>query len=333
MDTFMESSWYFARYTDAHKQEAPFDPEALHYWMPVDQYIGGIEHAILHLLYARFFTKALRDLGYFSIDEPFSHLLTQGMVLKDGAKMSKSKGNIVDPGDMLKRFGADTTRLFTLFAAPPERDLDWNDQGVEGAHRFLHRLYRLGEELRPHLSPVKPCLRMPGARLSPMARKLRRREHQTLLKMGRDLEELFQFNTAVAAVMELVNEINALKAELLEDPEGCRVLSSAWASVLVFLYPMTPHVCEELWEKSGYAEELFDMPWPEHDPEALQQDEVLIVVQINGKLRGKFSAPADAGAEQLKQMAMELDNVQKHLQGKSIAKMVAVPGKLVNIVL
>jgi leucyl-tRNA synthetase len=334
MDTFMESSWYFARYTDAHIHTAPFSPEALHYWMPVDQYIGGIEHAILHLLYARFFTKALRDLGYFSIDEPFSHLLTQGMVLKDGAKMSKSKGNIVDPGEMLARFGADTTRLFTLFAAPPERDLDWNDQGVEGAHRFLHRLFRLGEDIIPSLLPsAQPCQRLDGSELSATARRLRRKEHQTLLKITRDIEELFQFNTAVAAVMELVNEINALKAELLNDPRGQEVLSSAWASVLIFLYPMTPHICEELWERTGFTTELFAMSWPEHDPAALTQDEVLVVVQVNGKLRGKLAAPPDADQEQLKQMAMEIDNVRKHIQGKPIKKMVAVPGKLVNIVL
>jgi leucyl-tRNA synthetase len=334
MDTFMESSWYLARYTDAHIHTAPFSPEALHYWMPVDQYIGGIEHAILHLLYARFFTKALRDLGYFSIDEPFSHLLTQGMVLKDGAKMSKSKGNIVDPGEMLARFGADTTRLFTLFAAPPERDLDWNDQGVEGAHRFLHRLFRLGEDIIPSLLPsAQPCQRLDGSELSATARRLRRKEHQTLLKITRDIEELFQFNTAVAAVMELVNEINALKAELLNDPRGQEVLSSAWASVLIFLYPMTPHICEELWERTGFTTELFAMSWPEHDPAALTQDEVLVVVQVNGKLRGKLAAPPDADQEQLKQMAMEIDNVRKHIQGKPIKKMVAVPGKLVNIVL
>ncbi|MFW6054389.1 MAG: leucine--tRNA ligase [Thermodesulfobacteriota bacterium] len=332
MDTFMESSWYFARYTDPHIESSPFNTGALEYWMPVDQYIGGIEHAILHLLYARFFTKALRDLGYFCMDEPFSHLLTQGMVLKDGAKMSKSKGNIVDPGDMLKRFGADTTRLFTLFAAPPEKDLDWNEQGVEGAHRFLHRLFRLGEELIPHIPAVMPCLKLDNSELFAKARDLRRKEHQTLIKITRDLEESFQFNTAVAAVMELVNEINSLKLDLLDHAKGRQTLASAWASVLVFLYPMTPHICEELWKKTGYPIELSAISWPEADPLALEQEEVLVVVQVNGKLRGKLFAPKNIDQEELKNLAMENENVQKHIQEKDIKKVVAVPGKLVNIV-
>lgn len=303
MDTFMESSWYFARYTDPNIDNRPFNSTSLEYWMPVDQYIGGIEHAILHLLYARFFTKALRDLGYFAVDEPFSHLLTQGMVLKDGAKMSKSKGNIVDPGEMLHRFGADTTRLFTLFAAPPERDLDWNDQGVEGANRFLHRLFRLGQELIPKIEPVQPCLKLDSQQLPPQARDVRRKEHKTLIKISKYLEETFQFNTAVAAVMELINQINSLKQELLDDQKGREALASAWASVLVFLYPMTPHLCEELWEKTGYQTELSAMSWPVPDPRALEQEEVLVVVQVNGKLRGKLSASRDIDQEQLKQLA------------------------------
>jgi len=333
MDTFVESSWYFARYTRAREHSAPFDRRALDYWLPVDQYIGGIEHAVLHLLYARFFTKALRDLGYMGIDEPFGQLLTQGMVLKDGAKMSKSKGNIVDPGDMLQRFGADTTRLFTLFASPPEKDLDWNDQGVEGAHRFLHRMWRLGEELRDKLRPVGACAGMDGMELSRAARDLRRKEHSTMHRITRDIEDRFQFNTAIASVMELVNEISSRRDDLGSAEGDLAALSSAWSTVLMGLYPMTPHICEELWSRMGYASHLAQARWPEYDPEALKQDEVLIVVQVNGKLRGRVSVPPDAEEDQIRQAALDQENVKRHLEGQEIKKVVVVPGKLVNVVL
>jgi leucyl-tRNA synthetase len=332
MDTFVESSWYFARYTSAKVDSAPFDPQELSYWMPVDQYIGGIEHAILHLLYARFFTKALRDLGYLDQDEPFAHLLTQGMVLKDGAKMSKSKGNIVDPNEMLARFGADTTRLFTLFASPPEKDLDWNDQGVEGAHRFLHRLWRLYEQLAPVVSPLGPCALLDNAELTKADRDLRRKEHETLLKISRDLEEEFQFNTCIAAVMELINAISAVHEDLSHVVSGRRVLSSAWSTALICLYPMVPHICEELWELTGYEQCLAAWSWPEHDPEALHKEEMLIVVQVNGKLRGKISVPSGAEQEEIKSLALDNDNVKKHLVDKEVKKVVVVPEKLVNVV-
>ena len=333
MDTFVESSWYFARYTDATLDAAPFDKEALNYWMPVDQYIGGIEHAILHLLYARFFTKALRDLGYMDVDEPFAQLLTQGMVLKDGAKMSKSKGNIVDPNEMLERFGADTTRLFTLFASPPEKDLDWNDQGVEGAHRFLHRLWRLGLELGDLLRPIGPCAPLDSGDLSQPAKELRRKEHMSVQKISRDMEERFQFNTAIASVMELVNEISAKREELTSSPGDLQALSSAWSSALITLYPMTPHICEDLWERTGYESHLAQASWPEYDPEALKQEELLIVVQVNGKLRGKVSVPAEADDETVKEKALSHPNVQRHLNQAEIKKVVHIPGKLVNVVL
>ncbi|MFO7803687.1 MAG: leucine--tRNA ligase [Desulfovermiculus sp.] len=332
MDTFVESSWYFARYTSAKLDSAPFDPRELSYWMPVDQYIGGIEHAILHLLYARFFTKALRDLGYLEHGEPFAHLLTQGMVLKDGAKMSKSKGNIVDPNDMLARFGADTTRLFTLFASPPEKDLDWNDQGVEGAHRFLHRLCRVQEQLAPILSPVGPCARLTGQELNKPDRDLRRKEHETLLKVSRDLEEEFQFNTCIAAVMELINTLSAAQEELAQTDSGRQVLSSAWSTALICLSPMIPHICEELWELIGYRQCLAMRSWPEHDPEALHKEEILIVVQVNGKLRGKIQVPSGATQEEIKNVALSNENVQKHLDNKEVQKVVVVPEKLVNVV-
>ncbi|MFW5970795.1 MAG: leucine--tRNA ligase [Desulfovermiculus sp.] len=332
MDTFVESSWYFARYTSAKVDTAPFDPSELSYWMPVDQYIGGIEHAILHLLYARFFTKALRDLGYLEHNEPFAHLLTQGMVLKDGAKMSKSKGNIVDPNEMLARFGADTTRLFTLFASPPEKDLDWNDQGVEGAHRFLHRLWRLYEQLAPVLLPIGPCAVLNSEELSKADRDLRRKEHETLLKVSRDLEQEFQFNTCIAAVMELINALSAVQADLVQTASGSKVVSSAWSTILVCLYPMVPHVCEELWELTGYDTYLALWSWPEHDPDALHKEEMLIVVQVNGKLRGKISVPSNAEQEEIKTLALGNEKVKKYVQGKEVKKVVVVPQKLVNVV-
>lgn len=333
MDTFVESSWYFARYTDAKVQDAPFNPRALEYWLPVDQYIGGIEHAVLHLLYARFFTKALRDLGYMDLDEPFSQLLTQGMVLKDGAKMSKSKGNIVDPGDMLQRYGADTTRLFTLFASPPEKDLDWNDQGVEGANRFLHRLWRLGMDLEEHLIPVGACAAMDTSQLSRVALDLRRKEHAAVQKISRDMEERFQFNTAIASLMELVNEISSQREDLLQTESDKKALSSAWSTVLLCLNPMIPHISEELWSRAGYSQHLALADWPEYEPGALEQEEVLMVVQVNGKLRGKISVSTDASEEEIREAALAQENVQRYVQGKSISKVVVVPGKLVNVVL
>ncbi len=331
-DTFVESSWYFARYCSPRSADKPFDEKALKYWMPVDQYIGGIEHAILHLLYARFFTKVLRDMGYPMPDEPFSALLTQGMVLKDGAKMSKSKGNIVMPGEMVDRFGADTTRLFILFAAPPERDLDWTDTGVEGSHRFINRLWRLVEEILPDIAPSKACAPFDPATLSPRAKDLRRKEHETVQRVTRDLEPPFQFNTAISAVMELVNELYLVKDELRETDLGKAALSSAVATVLTVLSPVAPHACEELWRIIGNKDLVCAEPWPAWDEAALARDEVTVVVQVNGKLRGKLTVPADASEEAVRQAALGDENVIRHMDGKTVRKVVVVPGKLVNIV-
>ncbi|MCM0756616.1 leucine--tRNA ligase [Desulfovibrio aminophilus] len=331
MDTFVESSWYFLRYTSARLDTAPFDPAALKYWAPVDQYIGGIEHAILHLLYARFFTKILRDEGYPVSDEPFANLLTQGMVLKDGAKMSKSKGNVVDPNAMIGRYGADATRLFILFASPPEKDLEWSDAGIEGAYRFLGRIWRLVEELEGALVAVKPCALVEGE-LSPRAKELRRKEHDTARRVTRDIENAFQFNTAVAALMELVNELYAAKDELRTLPEGPRVLSSAVATTLALLSPVAPHLCEELWQVLGHSTHLSEEPWPVHDEAALARDEVEVVVQVNGKVRGRTKLATDASEEEVRAAALGLENVAKHLEGKEIAKIVLIPGKLVSIV-
>ncbi len=334
MDTFVESSWYFARYTDAHKADAPFNMDALRYWMSVDQYIGGVEHAILHLLYARFFTKVLRDLGYLpdTIDEPFTNLLTQGMVLKDGSKMSKSKGNIVDPTEMIAKYGADTVRLFCLFAAPPERDFDWSDAGIEGSHRFLNRVWRLFSEEKDHLSAVKACSSTSEQADTPLAREVRLKEHATVKKAGEDIGNRYQFNTAIAAVMELVNTLYLAREELSQSENGRAVLSSAVATVLTLLSPMTPHLCEELWQIIGHASPIGEEAWPAWSPDALKRDMLTIVIQINGKLRGKMEIPASADKQTVEQTALAEPNIARHLQGLTVRKIVVIPGKLVNVV-
>ena len=332
MDTFVESSWYFARYADPRNENAPFDKKASKYWLPVDQYIGGIEHAILHLLYSRFFVKALRDIGYLEIDEPFSNLLTQGMVLKDGAKMSKSKGNVVDPDEMISKFGADTVRLFCLFASPPEKDLEWSDSAIEGASRFLNRLWRLTMELLPELKPVGPCKVLDQLSLNHAEKSLRTKEHETIMKITRDMIDKFQFNTAIAGAMELVNAIYHSKDELKDSFNGQEVLSSAISSVLTVLSPITPHVCEELWAMLGYDYPLSQSSWPQYDSLALQRDEVLVVIQVNGKLRSKISVPADISREKLGQSALKDEKALKHIQNKEIIKTIIIPQKLVNIV-
>jgi leucyl-tRNA synthetase len=336
MDTFMESSWYFLRYASARNDDAPFDTEALKYWSPVDQYIGGIEHAILHLLYSRFFVKVLRDLGYLSHAEPFKNLLTQGMVLKDGSKMSKSKGNVVDPNAMIGKYGADATRLFILFASPPEKDLEWSDAGIEGAFRFLNRVWRLAEDLSDagQLKPVGPAAPLAelGGELCAPAKDLRRKEHDTVRKVSRDMENKFQFNTVIAALMELVNEMYAQKDALKETPGGGLALSSALSTVLALLSPVAPHICEELWTHMGHTAPLAELAWPGYDESALAKDEIELVVQVNGKVRGRLMVPAGADQENVRQVAMNHENVLKHLEGKQIRKVVVVPGKLVNVV-
>jgi leucyl-tRNA synthetase len=335
MDTFMESSWYFLRYTCAREDTRPFDPEALEYFSPVDQYIGGIEHAILHLLYSRFFVKALRDLGYCKHAEPFANLLTQGMVIKDGAKMSKSKGNVVDPDLMISRYGADTVRLFILFAAPPEKDLEWSDSGIDGSARFLSRLWRLvTEELAGKLRTAKPCLAFSAEELaafSPSQKELRRREHATVDKAARDIENRFQFNTAIAAVMEMVNYLYAHLDTLAQGPHATKALSSAVSSILAVLSPMAPHICEELWQQLGHKTRLAVEPWPQIDPAALATDEVTVVVQVNGKLRGKLTVAAGTADADLQKAALAEATVAKYIEGKTVKKVVVVKDKLVSI--
>ncbi len=327
MDTFVQSSWYFLRYCSPDFAAGPLDKERTEYWMSVDQYIGGIEHAVLHLLYARFFTKVLRDLGYVEIDEPFINLLTQGMVIKDGAKMSKSKGNVVDPDLLINKYGADTARLFSLFAAPPERDLEWNDQGVEGCFRFLNRVWKLVFDILPLLQS--------GATLDPEklgdeGKALRRNVHKTIRKVTEDIEERFHFNTAIAAVMELVNTIQAV--ELKKDPTIAPVLQEAMESIIRLLAPFVPHFAEEVWAGLGHAGGIDKAGWPAYDPAATVDEELLVVVQVNGKLRGKVTAPAAADEAMVKETALADSKVLPFLEGKTVRKVIYVPGKLVNIV-
>jgi leucyl-tRNA synthetase len=327
MDTFVESSWYFARYCSPRDDRAPFDRAEAEYWLApggVDRYIGGIEHAVLHLLYARFFTKVLRDLGFLPLDEPFRDLLTQGMVIKDGAKMSKSKGNVVDPDYLVERYGADTVRLFCLFASPPERDLEWSDQGVEGMSRFLHRLWRLVETVAPRLAP--PGAPLPAA-LPPADRDLHRLTHRTIARVTEDVAERLHFNTAIAAVMELVTGVT--DASSGADPA---VLREAIDTTLRLLAPFVPHVASELWERSGHPAPLDAERWPTADATALAREVVEIPVQVNGRLRGRVTVPADAGDAEVVAAALADPQVQAHVGGRPLRKQVVVPRRMVNLV-
>ena len=329
MDTFVESSWYFARYTCPHCETAPLDRERAAAWLPVDQYIGGVEHAILHLLYSRFFTRVLRDLGWLSVDEPFTNLLTQGMVLKDGAKMSKSKGNVVDPDAMIKRFGADTVRLFILFAAPPERDLEWNDKGVEGAHRFLNRLWNF---VNGDLERLRSAGPIPEG-LSDQLRELRRRTHGTIKKVTEEIEERLHFNTAISAIMELFNQVQAVRGRAEEGEPGLwPVLREAVENIVLLLSPMAPHIAEELWSRLGHRGLVAQAPWPQADQEVARAREMTVVVQVNGKVRSQLRLPQDASQEEVEAAALADSKVQRHLQGKEVKRVIYVPGRLVNVV-
>ncbi|MCL5406259.1 MAG: leucine--tRNA ligase [Deltaproteobacteria bacterium] len=330
MDTFVESSWYFARYTCPDLDNGALDKERVKYWMPVDQYIGGIEHAVLHLLYSRFFVKVLRDIGYLEVDEPFKNLLTQGMVIKDGFKMSKSKGNVVDPDDMIQTYGADTVRLFCLFAAPPEKDLDWSDQGVEGSFRFLSRLWRLVSD---NIEAMKSAAVCEGGNLSADLAALRRKTHQTIKKVTEDIRERFHFNTAIAAVMELVNQIYQVFENCKDDPMLWPVVREALEAVIVVSSPMVPHICEELWQALGHEKLLLDTPWPKWDDRALKAEEILIVVQVNGKLRSRISVPADATDKEIEEISLADPRVREFIGDKPLRKVVVVPKKLINIVI
>jgi len=325
MDTFLDSSWYFLRYTDARNDKAAFDPKKAEYWMPVDQYIGGVEHAILHLMYSRFFTMVLHDLGLVKQDEPFTNLLTQGMVLKDGSKMSKSVGNVVSPEEIIEKYGADTARLFILFAAPPEKELEWSDTGVEGSYRFLNRVYRLVYELAEETKGI-PCVYTATTKDD---KQLAYILNNTVKRVSDDIGNRFNFNTAISALMELVNEIYRYKE--LEDV-NMGLLRDATEKLVLMLSPFAPHICEEMWEGLGKDTSVYFETWPTFDENALVKDSIEIVVQINGKVKEKLDVANGLSKEEFEKVCMDNDKVKALIAGKEIVKVVAVPGKLFNIV-
>jgi leucyl-tRNA synthetase len=329
MDTFVDSSWYFYRYADAHNVNAPFDSSKVAYWFPVDQYIGGITHAILHLLYSRFWCKVMRDLGLITHNEPAARLFTQGMVQKGGVAMSKSKGNVVGAEDMAEKYGADTGRLYTLFAAPPEKDLEWSEESIEGSWRFLNRVYRLVERHSVRLRTVKSGAGDLAGVQEP-ERNLLRKTHQTLGRVTSDFENRWHFNSAIALIMELVNEIYA--QEPLEINVRPGAMKEILEIVILMLAPMVPHLAEELWEMLGHPGGLWQEKWPDHDPKLAKETEVEVVVQVNGRVRGKFLAPAGLREEDLVERATIEQSVVAHLSGKRIVKKIVVPDKLVNLV-
>ena len=324
MDTFLDSSWYFLRYCDPKNAEAPFSKEKVDYWMNVDQYIGGVEHAILHLMYARFFQMALYDLGLVSTEEPFKNLLTQGMVIKDGAKMSKSLGNVVSPAEIIDKYGADTARLFILFAAPPERELDWSDKGVEGSFRFINRVYRMVYDFSQNYSEVPESYEISGDADKNMAYWL----NYAIKKVSDDIGERFNFNTAISTIMELVNEMYRYK----EGTVNPGLFGAAIKDLIIMLAPFVPHVTEEMWEHLGYEGSVHDQSWPEYDEKALVKDTVEIVVQVNGKIKEKLDIAGGLSREEMEKTAMENEKVKGLIEGKNVVKVIAVPGKLINIV-
>jgi leucyl-tRNA synthetase len=330
MDTLFDSSWYYFRYTSAHEEKLPFDPQSADYWLPVDLYIGGVEHAILHLIYARFFCKFFRDFGLTAVEEPFPRLLAQGMVVKDGAKMSKSKGNVVDPDDMIEKYGADSLRLFILFASPPEKEFIWTDEGVEGCFRFLNRLWTVVEE---NLDVFSDKASSPKEKMTEEARKLRVKMHQTIKKVSEDIEKRYHLNTAISSLMEFYNQIKKDKDILRQSQEGRAVLMESLESVILLLAPFAPHLCEELWEKTGHKTFLFRTSWPSFDSKLASEGRVTVVVQVNGKLRDKFEAERDSAEDEIKKQALGLDRIKSIMGDKEPKKIIYIQNKLVNIVI
>jgi leucyl-tRNA synthetase len=351
MDTFVDSSWYFLRFCDPHNDELPFDPKKVAYWGPVDFYSGGIEHAILHLIYSRFFTRVFRDIGMTSLDEPFSRLLTQGMVLESGQVMSKSKGNVVDPDDMIQKYGADALRLYVMFVAPPEKEIEWTDAGLEGSWRFLARVWRIVDQLSETIGGEG----IPGPssqELNDDERALRRKTHETVRRVTQDLDPRVHLNTAVSGLMELVNELYAFcnktrclvigrgaeeeaSVGVIERSGTVAVLKEAIEALVLMLSPFAPHMAEELWEKLGHAGGIVGAGWPAFDPEVARAAEVTVPVQVNGKLRARLTVPADTAEEQLREIALADPQVKKYAEGKTV-KTVVVAGspaaRLVSIV-
>jgi leucyl-tRNA synthetase len=344
MDTFVDSSWYFLRFTDPGNDEQPFDPAAAAYWMPVDFYSGGVEHAILHLLYSRFFTRVLRDVGLVNFDEPFKRLLTQGMVLKNGAVMSKSKGNVVDPDDMLTKYGADALRLYVMFVAPPEKEVEWSDAGLEGSFRFLVRVWRLVDHWAETVGGdgVPKC----SNDCTESERALRRKTHDTIRRVTVDIEDRMHLNTAVSSMRELVNELYAFSdgtahgapsraespAGRMEGTQTIAVIREALDALVLMLSPFAPHTAEELWQMLGHADGLTRASWPAYDPEIAKADEVVVPVQINGKVRARLTLPASLTDDELRERALADDAVRNHTAGKTVRKVVVAKGPLVSVV-
>jgi leucyl-tRNA synthetase len=327
-DTFFESSWYYARFASFDSENSMLDDRAK-YWLPVDQYIGGIEHAVLHLLYSRFFFRCLRDLGIVEGDEPFKNLLCQGMVLKDGSKMSKSKGNTVDPADLIQKYGADTVRLFVMFAAPPDQSLEWSDQGVQGAYRFINRIWKL---VHAHINAEIPDTTEIESE-DPEIKKLRLKTHQVLKKVKDDYLRRHSFNTAIAAIMELSNNIpnEFLLADAAADKR--KAADEAIKAIILMLSPITPHLSQHLWWQLNQDSLIVDAQWPEAKEEMLEEDVMKIVIQVNGKLRSEIDVDPDAQEEEIKKIALEDENTKKHISDSKIKKIIYVPEKLINIVL
>jgi len=339
MDTFVDSSWYFYRYTDAHNDKAPFDSAKIAYWFPIDQYIGGVEHAILHLIYSRFWTKFMRDMGLVKNDEPIARLFTQGMVIKDGAKMSKSFGNVVSPDEMVARYGADATRLYSLFAAPPDRDLDWQESGIEGIQRFVGRVYRFYLRNPTVVSPtptvetgLAPSPRAQSQPLSPEARAIQRKLHQTIERVSDDFQGRWHFNTCIAAIMELMNDIYGAEEARAAGGIPASLIADVQRNIALLLAPMAPYLAHELWEMTGEKSSLLKAPWPKYDPALAAEDEIEIPVQVDGKLRGVVVVSAGASEDQIKQAALADEKVRAAIAGKQVVRIIFVAGKVVNIV-
>ncbi|MCL6518477.1 MAG: leucine--tRNA ligase [Armatimonadetes bacterium] len=332
MATWIDSSWYFLRYASPHEDKMPFDKDAVNFWLPVDQYVGGVEHAVLHLLYSRFFTKVIKDLGLINFSEPFSRLFTQGMIYKDGFKMSKSRGNVVSPDYICSKYGADTGRMFILFIGPPDQDAEWSDQGIEGVFRYLNRVWRLFNANSANFdSSWREKLK--GANLSVPERNMRRKTHQTIRKVTEDIER-FHFNTSVSALMEMVNEMADYVDAIGSNPSAVSlaVLSEAMENLVLLLSPFTPHLADELWERLGKSDTTYQQSWPEFDPEIAKVEQVTIVLQVNGKVRDRIEVPVDTDRAELERLALESERIKSFLDNKPVRKVIVVPGKLVNIV-
>ncbi|HLY99950.1 MAG TPA: class I tRNA ligase family protein, partial [Candidatus Angelobacter sp.] len=336
MDTFVDSSWYFYRYTNAQLADRPLDTATVDYWFPIDQYIGGVEHAILHLIYSRFWTRFMRDLGMVHSDEPATRLFTQGMVIKDGAKMSKSKGNVVSPDEMVAKFGADSTRMYSLFATSPDRELDWQEAGVEGVHRFLGRAYRFVMRNAGSSGKSKPgngSGLAPAPELSPKARQIERKLHQTIKRITQDFQGRWHFNTSVAAIMEFVNQLYAAEDEIGSGKFPPAFLADVQHRLVLLLAPFAPYLAAELWEVLGEKENLLRYPWPAYDPALAKEDEITYAVQVNGKLRSHLVFPADSPEEVVRERVLADEKVKAAAEGKQIAKVIVIAGKLVNVVI